>query len=114
MISRRDFFKLSGAGLLYLYAAARGKFPRRVFAMSIPGGTLDPGRVPKYQTPLLIPPAMPRAGKIKRPGKKQIDYYEIAMRQFSQQILPPGLPATTVWGYGPVVAQDGPQIFNAP
>ncbi|HEU4743749.1 MAG TPA: multicopper oxidase domain-containing protein [Anaerolineales bacterium] len=114
MLSRRDFFKLSGAGILSLYAASRGKFPYRVFALSIPGGTLDPGRVPKYQTPLLIPPAMPRAGKIKRRGKKQIDYYEIAMRQFSQQILPPDLPATTVWGYGPVVAQDGPQIFNAP
>ncbi|HEU5204743.1 MAG TPA: multicopper oxidase, partial [Candidatus Limnocylindrales bacterium] len=40
--------------------------------------------------------------------------YEIAVRQFDQQILPAGLPATTVWGYGPRVAQGGPLIFNAP
>ena len=65
-------------------------------------------------TPLLIPPAMPRAGKVKRRRGKNVDYYEIAVRQFSQQILPQGLPATTVWGYGPVVAQNGPAIFNAP
>ncbi len=44
------------------------------------------------------------------------DYYEISMRQFSQQILPAGLPATTVWGYGPVRAEkaDAPLIYNAP
>ena len=47
-------------------------------------------------------------------GGKNIDYYEIAVRQFQQQILPVELPATTVWGYGPRVAQGGPIIFNAP
>ena len=114
MITRRSFLKLSGAGVLSLYAASRGKFLRQVFAAPIPGGTLDPLSVPKYQTPLLIPPAMPRAGKVKRSMAKNIDYYEIAMRQFPQQILPAGYPMTTVWGYGPVVAQNGPQIFNAP
>ena len=58
---------------------------------------------------------MPRAGKIKRQEGKNADYYEIAVRQFPQQILPRrAYPATTVWGYGPVVAQNGPQIFNAP
>jgi FtsP/CotA-like multicopper oxidase with cupredoxin domain len=70
--------------------------------------------IEKYLTPLLVPPAMPRAGKITRRGAKNIDYYEIAVRQFSQQILPQGLPPTTVWGYGPAVAQNGPAIFNAP
>src|SRR5512144_1196244 len=30
------------------------------------------------------------------------DYYEIAVRQFTQQILLAGMPATTVWGYGSV------------
>jgi FtsP/CotA-like multicopper oxidase with cupredoxin domain len=80
----------------------------------IPGGTLDPDTIPKYQMPMLIPPAMPRAGKIKVKGGKNIDYYVIAVRQFQQQILPPGLPTTTVWGYGPKVAQNGPAIFNAP
>ena len=113
MISRREFLKLSGAGVLSLFAASRGKFALRAQA-AIPGGTLDPLAVPKFVTPLLIPPAMPRAGKVKVKGGKQIDYYEIAMRQFQQQILPAGLPATTVWGYGPRVAQNGPAIFNAP
>ncbi|HLO30088.1 MAG TPA: multicopper oxidase [Anaerolineales bacterium] len=113
MISRRDFLKLSGAGMLSLYAASHGKFTLRARA-AIPGGTLDPDSIGKYITPLLIPPAMPRAGKIKVKGGKQIDYYEIAMRQFQQQILPATLPKTTVWGYGPKVAQNGPVIFNAP
>jgi len=84
------------------------------YSAPIPGGDLDPLSVSKYQTPLLIPPAMPRAGKVKQKMDKNIDYYEIAVRQFQQQILPAGFPATTVWGYGPVTAQNGPQIFNAP
>jgi len=58
----------------------------------IPGGTLDPISVPKFQTPLLIPPVMPKAGKIIQKGGKNVDYYEISVRQFSQQILPAGLP----------------------
>jgi hypothetical protein len=70
---------------------------------------LDPASVPKYVTPLLIPPVMPRAGTITMPGGKPADYYEISMRQFSQQILPAGLPATTVWGYG----RSGPRAAGA-
>ena len=31
---------------------------------------------------------------------RNADYYEIAVRQFQQQILPPGFPRTTVWSYG--------------
>ena len=87
MISRRDFLKLSGAGVLSLYVASRGKFLLRAQA-AIDGGTLLPGDVPKYQTPMLIPPAMPRSDKINKNGAKNVDYYEIAMRQFQQQILP--------------------------
>jgi len=121
MISRRNFLKLSGAGVLSLYAATKGKFTLRAQAQ-IPGGTLDPISVPKYQTPMLIPPAMPRAGKLNQKGMKNVDYYEIAMRQFLQQILPPTdvngatLNPTTVWGYGPNPATvlGGPVIFNAP
>ena len=115
MISRRDFLKLSGAGVLSLYAASRGKFTLRAQAQ-IPGGTLNPHWVPKYQTPLLIPPVMPRAGIIPNSMGKPIDYYEISMRQFSQQILPAGLPATTVWGYGALKSANkkGLLIHNAP
>jgi hypothetical protein len=114
MISRRDFLKISGAGVLSLYAASRGKF-QRVFALPIPGGTLDPLAVPKYQTPMLIPPVMPKAGIITQKGQA-IDYYEISMRQFAEQILPAGLPTTTVWGYGAVKAAspNGLLLHNAP
>ena len=49
---------------------------------------LDPAGIPKYEAPLVIPPAMPRTGKVKVKGGKNIDYYEIAQRQFQQQILP--------------------------
>jgi hypothetical protein len=55
--------------------------------------------VPKFQTPLLIPPVMPRARKLIQRGGKNLDYY-ISMKQISQQILPAGLPETTVWGNG--------------
>jgi FtsP/CotA-like multicopper oxidase with cupredoxin domain len=82
----------------------------------IPGGTLNPENVPKYQTAMLIPPVMPQAGTIVMPGGKPVDYYEISMRQFSQQILPAPLPMTTVWGYGAVAAQStrGLLIHHAP
>jgi FtsP/CotA-like multicopper oxidase with cupredoxin domain len=62
----------------------------------LPGGTLDPTTVTKYVTPLVIPPAMPyTAGTGSNP-----DLYEIAVRQFTQQILPATFPTTTVWSYG--------------
>ena len=59
---------------------------------------------------------MPRAGSVVQPGGKNIDAYEISVRQFSQQILPAGLPATTVWGYGAVTSQspNGLLLHNAP
>jgi FtsP/CotA-like multicopper oxidase with cupredoxin domain len=81
-----------------------------------PALTLPLQAVPKYLTPLLIPPVMPRAGAIHRTGGKNADYYEISMRQFAQQILPAGLPTTTVWGYGAVAKEDKRGLFlhNAP
>src|SRR6266540_1484638 len=114
MLSRRDFLKLSGAGMLSLYVASRGKFILHALAQ-IPGGTLDPGDVTKYVTPLLIPPVMPKAGVVKQKGKT-VDYYEISMRQFQEQILPAGMPFTTVWGYGAVksASPNGLLLHNAP
>jgi spore coat protein A, manganese oxidase len=122
MITRRDFLKIgatAGAGVAFFWRGdtlyARSKQSHVAMPVSqIPGGTLAPDAIPKYQTPMLIPPAMPRAGRIKVKGGKLIDYYEIAVRQFQQQILPPGLPPTTVWGYGPKAVQNGPAIFHAP
>jgi spore coat protein A, manganese oxidase len=118
-MSRRDFLRIgggAGAGLFFIGQIAGVPFKIPVAAAQIPGGTLPPGDVPKYQTPMLIPPVMPRAGTITMPGGKPADYYEISMKQFSQQILPAGLPATTVWGYGAVTAQSrrGLLLHNAP
>ena len=84
--------------------------------VTAPKKVLDPADVPKFETPLLVPPVMPRAGTVKQPGGPDVDYYEISVKQLSQQILPKGLPATTVWGYGAVAAKDpnGLKIHNAP
>ena len=60
---------------------------------------------------------MPRAGTYNLPGGKPADYYEISMKQIpEQQILPAGMPSTTVWGYGAVTAQNsrGLRLHNAP
>eukprot|EP00933_Yihiella_yeosuensis_P040033 TRINITY_DN3424_c0_g3_i1.p1 TRINITY_DN3424_c0_g3~~TRINITY_DN3424_c0_g3_i1.p1 ORF type:complete len:985 (+),score=166.40 TRINITY_DN3424_c0_g3_i1:88-2955(+) len=74
----------------------------------VQGGTLNPTTIPKFVAPLIIVPVMQDTG-IK-------NAYQIAMRQFKQQILPGGIwnnplwnkrgckydfPATDVWGYGP-------------
>jgi FtsP/CotA-like multicopper oxidase with cupredoxin domain len=77
----------------------------------MPTSALDPMTIPKYVDPLVIPPAIPRAGKIKARGGKNIEYYEIAVRRFQQQILPTGMPTTTVESYGAVGA---PATFNYP
>lgn len=115
-ISRRTFIAAAGAAGagFVLYAVLPGG--ETVALAEIPGGTLVPASVPKFQTPLLIPPVMPRAGTIVAQGGKNVDYYEISMRQFAQQILPAGLPATTVWGYGAVTAtkKRGLLVHNAP
>ena len=117
--SRRTFVAwVGGAGAgFYLFGRVPG-VGAPVALAQVPGGTLDPATIPKFQTPLLIPPVMPRAGTIARRGGKPIDYYEISMSQFPQQVLPAGLPATTVWGYG-AVAKGAPSsrgllIHNAP
>jgi len=72
-----------------------------------PVGTLDPTTIPKYVTPLVIPPQMPTSTASPAPAAD----YDIAVRQFKQQILPGGIwntlngradnfGATTVWSYG--------------
>jgi spore coat protein A, manganese oxidase len=112
MLTRRQLLKagaIGGASLLLPAGLRPGILrPASVLADAIPGGTLDPTTIPKYVTPLVIPPAMPRQAAIQN---NTIDYYVIAVRQFLQQILPPGKPATTVWSYGSVA---GGGTFNYP
>jgi FtsP/CotA-like multicopper oxidase with cupredoxin domain len=102
-LTRRRFLQItSAAGVTVLLPI---KVPAGAWAAPIPGGSLDPLSVPKYVTPLVIPPQMPRT------ARGRTDYYEIAVRQFEQQILPAGMPATTVWSYG---SANHPGTFHYP
>ena len=115
-LTRRKLLKIGFIGGAAMFIPWNMKFKLPEALAQIPGGTLDPGSVLKYQTPMLIPPVMPKApsglGKV-GPG---VDYYEIGVSQFQQQILPPDQPATTVWGYGPARAKGrkSNRITNAP
>jgi spore coat protein A, manganese oxidase len=92
-LTRRRLLQ-SGAGgtaALLLYGRRAVTAPAH-----LPGGKLDPASIAKYRSPLIIPPAMPRTTTL---ANDAIDYYAIAVVQFEQQILPAGLPRTTVWSY---------------
>ena len=73
---------------------------------------LDPKSIPKYVDALVIPPVMQPT------GTGSVTEYEIAVRQFEQQVLPTGMPQTTVWGYGrlgdPLPGTGQPTSFNYP
>ena len=115
--TRRTFVAWVGGASAGFYLFGRVPGMSEPIALAqIPGGTLDPNDVTKYVTPMLIPPVMPRAGTITMPGGKPADYYEISMRQFQEQILPAGMPATTVWGYGAVksASKKGLLLHHAP
>jgi FtsP/CotA-like multicopper oxidase with cupredoxin domain len=109
-MTRRTFFTVTGAGALMLTSA--GRTVSLAHADGDDSVVLPAAQIPQFVTPLLVPPVMPRTGKIRRTGAQNIDYYEIALRQFRQQVLPAGFPRTTVWGYGTRTARGG--IFNAP
>jgi len=115
-LSRRQFFKIGGGGLLGLYVGSRLGGFTQVAEAAIAGGTVNVESLGKFITKLLIPPVMPKAGTIVLQGGKNADYYEISMKQFAQQILPAGMGKTTVWGYGAVAAASdrGLLIHNAP
>jgi spore coat protein A len=91
------------------------------------GDPSDAGSIPKFVTPLVIPPVMDSSAG---PNK-----YNIAVREFNQQILPGGIwkilnpeigdavpeyVATPVWSYGPAedatpaLAPDPTSQFNYP
>lgn len=84
---------------------------------------LDPTTIPKYVTPLLIPPEMPKSTTQPCSGTGcPAATYNLATRQFLQQMLPGGpwntltgrkdaFPPTPVWGYG---RQEDPVAPVAP
>jgi len=92
MLTRRQLIK---AGTLTGAAAVLLPQSTRVWADPVPGGTLNPTTIPKYVTLLFRLPRMPAVGT-----SGSVDRYDIAVRQFAQQILPAGMPATQVFGYG--------------
>ena len=93
MTTRRRFLGVA-AGSAGTYLASRFAFWPRILVQA-PSGTLSPETIPKFVTPLLIPPAMPLAA-----SSPTTDFYTIAVRQFAQQILPAPHRRTPVWGYG--------------
>ena len=125
MLTRREFLVASALAGATLVAPATW-LQRRPLAQLLnaqtpgmlpwsasPESILDPTTIPKYETQIIAPPAMPRVSELPLPGGGTADYYEIAVRQFSQQILPPslGLNPTTVWSYG---SASDPATFNYP
>lgn len=114
-LTRRTLLWSSAAGGFGLFFVTQvGGVRFAVEAVGAPVGLLDPATIPKFTTPVVIPPAMPQATP--PASSTGIDYYEISMRQFRQQVLPSPLPSTTVWGYGPASSADPsvPQFHYAP
>jgi spore coat protein A, manganese oxidase len=111
--------------IIYSLLLFLGTSLSNVLADPLPGGTLDPTTIPKYVDPLVIPPVMPKADTIMQQGGQPIDYYEIEVVQFSQQILPSTgfnqetemlngkapFPKTLVWSYAAV---GRPETRNYP
>jgi bilirubin oxidase len=106
---KKNKLTLTASVFALALALAFGGLESSVYGLPISGGSLDPLTIPKYETPLVIPPVMPKSAN---PPDFLGDYYEIAVRQFQQNILPDsmGLP-TTVWSYGSV---NHPGTFNYP
>ena len=73
-------------------------------AQAVPGGTLDPTTIPKYVTPLVIPPVLHDDGGAPMSA-------DVALRQINQQVLPAPLPPTPLWAYGDPA---DPATFNNP
>ncbi len=93
----RSFALAAAVTLLLLFT-----MPGVANAEPVPGGSLDPTGIIKWSEPMVIPPEMPATSP---------NYYEISMRQFQEQILPPPFNMTTVWGYGSVTSLG---TFNSP
>ncbi len=115
-MNRRTFVKMAGmaAGAVAFGGIGLPKLIPGAEA-AIPGGSLDPNTIPKYATSLINPGVMPKSRNL---DGFTGDYYEIAVRQFQQQVLPTTdingntLGPTTVWSYGSATAKQN--TFNYP
>jgi spore coat protein A, manganese oxidase len=95
--------KLSKSKLLTIFTFL---FSALMLLSVLPVGTsqspqlLDPKSIPKFVNQLTTPPPVYTPHNITDSNDKVTrQEYTIKVSQFIQQILPTGLPATTVWGY---------------
>lgn len=111
-LSRRNFIRLSSASAMALYVRTAGGGFLKLAQLAIPGGSLAPGDIPKFDRALPKPPVMPLTA---RGRGRRADFYNIRVAQFQQQILSGPYPATTVWSYGaansPRTALEGGSYF---
>ena len=100
MITRRDFLKLSGAGIAALYASTRTKFLTRAHAYQSSG-------LSKFARPLRgvypldpngIPVALPDGSAAYKKASIVAQHYTIDINQYTDQ-LHPDLGPTTLRGY---------------
>src|ERR1700761_245508 len=82
------------AGATIAAAGAALELPLWLESRSASAAQLDATTIPQFSTQLYILPAMPLA------SSGSVDSYSLAARPFKQQILPKGLPATPVFGFG--------------
>ncbi|MGO4956510.1 multicopper oxidase family protein [Luteococcus sp. Sow4_B9] len=109
-MSRRTFLRASAAGAMTLYTTNALGLPEAV-AEGIPGGSLPATQIPQFRNRLVVPQIAPCWNRTWT-NYGATDYYEMSLRQFRQQMLPTGMPQTTVWGYGP--SYDDGRGFHAP
>jgi spore coat protein A, manganese oxidase len=98
--SRRRFLAYSAgvsAGMLIPVGATWAR-TRSASAFATP--TLPGANIPKFRSPLTVLPAMPRASTATDANGAAVDMYTIMSARFRQQVLPSGMPSTTVFGYG--------------
>ena len=109
-LSRRLFFKSTAAGGLALYVYGANGMPEAVGA-EIPGGSLPATNIRQFVNRLTVPQILPRRGTRSTPYGTA-DYYEMSMKQTTQQMRPTGMPRTTLWAYGPTGGSDS--AFTSP
>jgi FtsP/CotA-like multicopper oxidase with cupredoxin domain len=114
-LTRRMVLRAAAGGFGLFFVAQAGGTRWLTEAQATGGGAprlMDPRSIPKFVTRMPVPPVMPQARADLTDNGAPIDYYEISVRQFRQQVLPAPLPATTVWGYGP--ADRALESFSSP
>jgi spore coat protein A len=114
-LTRRTVLRAAagGFGLFFLANVGGARWIVEASATSTGPRLLNPKRIPKFQIPMPIPSVMPTADLASAGSGTPIDYYEIAVRQFTAQVLPAPLPRTTVWGYGPAARAVSPHRNSA-